>query len=152
MAQYIETASDLNVEGIDFYVKQEADGYFYSDEACTQKVNAADAVHFFGTNDIIINDNGVKSRPFALKVVEGVATLSYVVTSVVSEKLVLVAKEVVSYDEPATDEETPYTEETVVDNGGSNDTGLNNGGSSEPVPAPGPEFEQDPGPEGETGN
>ena len=39
MAQYIETASDLNVEGIDFYVKQEADGYFYSDEACTQKVN-----------------------------------------------------------------------------------------------------------------
>lgn len=141
MAQYIETASDLNVEGIDFYVKQEADGYFYSDEACTQKVNLEDAKHYFGTNDIIINDNGVKSRPFALKVVEGVATLSYVVTSVVSEELVLVAKEVVSYDEPAeNDEETPYTEETVVDNGeGGNDTGLSNpSGESEPAPAPGP--------------
>lgn len=142
MAQYIETASDLNVEGIDFFVKEEADGYFYSDEACTQKVNAADAVHFFGTNDIIINDNGVKSRPFALKVVDGVATLSYVVTSVVSEELVLVAKEVVSYDEPAeNDEATPgYTEETVVDNGeGGNNTGLSDpSGESEPAPAPGP--------------
>ena len=76
-----------------------------------------------------------------LKVVEGVATLSYVVTSVVSEELVLVAKEVVSYDEPAeNDEETPYTEETVVDNGeGGNDTGLSNpSGESEPAPAPGP--------------
>lgn len=45
--RYIQTASDKNVEGVEFYVKNVADGYLYNNADYTERVNLEDLVHAF---------------------------------------------------------------------------------------------------------
>ncbi len=101
MAQYIETETDVNVEGVEFFVKDTPDGYIYEDAACEIKANCETLKHAFNMNDIVIIDNGVACRPCNLSIEEGVATVSYFGFTEVENTLTAVPKQVVSYDEPA---------------------------------------------------
>lgn len=79
--RYIQTASDKNVEGVEFYVKNVADGYVYNNADYTERVNLEDLVHAFQMNQVVIVDNGVYCRAISLEVNEGIATLTYGVYS-----------------------------------------------------------------------
>ena len=65
MSKYIEEASDLNVEGVEFYVKDTPDGYIYFDEEFNYFVPKADLIHAFRMNDLVIIDNGVACRRYS---------------------------------------------------------------------------------------
>lgn len=82
MAQYIETATDLNVEGVEFFVKDN-DSYLYDDAEYTKKSNAENIKHEFEMNDVVIIDNNIKYRPVSLAMNEGIAYLNYVKSTVV---------------------------------------------------------------------
>lgn len=71
MAQYVEEYSDVNVEGIDFFLKEEFDGYLYKDSECINRVNSAEMIHAFEMGDIIIVDGNYKSRPYSLNTENG---------------------------------------------------------------------------------
>lgn len=79
--RYIQTASDKNVEGVEFYVKNVADGYVYNNADYTERVNLEDLVHAFQMNQVVIVDNDVYCRAISLEVNEGIATLTYGVYS-----------------------------------------------------------------------
>lgn len=110
--KYIEEASDLNVEGVEFFVKEEPDGYIYEDEACENKANCETLKHTFEMNDVVIIDNGIAYRPVSLSINEGVAILSYITVVEVEGVLTSVPKQVISYDE------SQENEEPVEDNNG----------------------------------
>ena len=78
MSKYIEEASDLNVEGVEFYVKDTPDGYIYLDEEFKFVVSKADLIHAFRMNDLVIIDNGVACRASNLIVDNNKATAQYV--------------------------------------------------------------------------
>lgn len=78
MSKYIEEASDLNVEGVEFYVKSTPDGYLYSDEEFKFLVPKADLIHAFRMNDLVIIDNGVACRASNLVIGDDKATAQYV--------------------------------------------------------------------------
>lgn len=112
MAQYVEDFNDVNVEGVEFYIKEEFDGYLYKEEACENKVNSAEMTHSFQMNDIVIVDGDYKCRPLCLgNTEEGVFVIyNKVVTSVdeqtEEETTELVPTQVLAYDEPVVEEET----------------------------------------------
>lgn len=75
-----EDESDLHVRGVKIYAKSTADGYAYSDSACTKKMKADELVNLFNTNVVNIVDGGVTYKAIKLAVASetGVATLTYV--------------------------------------------------------------------------
>lgn len=81
MSQYIETATDLNVEGVEFYVKNTPDGYIYFDEECTKRVDSKTLKHAFEMNDIVVVDNGLYCRPTCYTINKGNIVASYVTIS-----------------------------------------------------------------------
>lgn len=111
MTKYVEEYSDVNVEGIDYFVKEEFDNYLYKDSECTIKVNSAEMVHAFEMGDIMINDGIYKSRPMCLGKDEESTFVIYnkVVTSVdeqtEEETMEVVPTQVLAYDEPEETEE-----------------------------------------------
>ena len=50
--KYVEQYSDVNVEGVEFYVKAESDGYLYKEAACENKVTATELKHSFESSFI----------------------------------------------------------------------------------------------------
>ena len=92
--KYVEDYSDVNVEGVEFYVPAEADGYLYLDQECTQKVPAEKLIHTFNMNDIVIVDDGVYCRATNLSVKDRIATINYVII----DDDTIVPKSVMSYD------------------------------------------------------
>ena len=78
MSKYIEEASDLNVEGIEFYVKETPDGYVYLDEEFKYFVSKADLIHAFRMNDIVVIDNGVACRASNIIIDDDKATVQYI--------------------------------------------------------------------------
>lgn len=94
MAEYIERTSDINVEGVEFYIKETPDGYVYIDEECTIKASASVLAHAFEMNDIIIVDNDIRHRVLNMYVNNNVVTIKYVDI----ENSNVVGKEVISYD------------------------------------------------------
>ncbi len=94
MSRYVETADDVNVEGVEFYVPAEADGYIYYDAECTEKVPAEKLIHAFDMNDIVIVDNGVYCRATNLSIDGRVANINYVIV----DDDTLTPKTVMSYD------------------------------------------------------
>lgn len=102
MARYIETATDLNVEGVEFYVKETPDGFVYEDVECTKKVNTETLKHAFEMNDIVIIDNNIACRASNLEVKTDYVVVTYLLPSV-SENVVSVApKQVRSFDKVLT--------------------------------------------------
>ena len=115
--KYIEKYSDVNVEGIEFYVKEEADGYLYKEVECENKVTSAELKHAFEMNDVVIVDGDYKYRPGIFGTVENIGTIAIynkVTIEVVEEveTITLTATKVMGYDEPVEEETTE--EETEV--------------------------------------
>lgn len=103
MAQYIETATDRNVEGIEFFVSDDGN-YLYVDKDYTIKAKYEDIKHAFEMNDIVIVfNNGVDNfiRPYLLSLNEGVATIHYIVpeTNTETGNIDLIPYSAQTYDE-----------------------------------------------------
>lgn len=56
--KYVETASDLNVEGVEFYLGDPINELFgpaiYKDKEHTELATVDELVHFYNTNDLIL--------------------------------------------------------------------------------------------------
>lgn len=98
MAQYIETATDLNVEGVEFFVKDTPDGYVYNDQECLNKVDTETLKHVFEMNDIVIIDNGIACRASNLEVKTGYVIVTYLLPSVSNDTVSVTPKQVRSFD------------------------------------------------------
>jgi len=79
MNKYIEQASDINVEGIEFYVS--GDGYVYIDKEFTKKASFSLLKHSFEMNDVVIIDNDIICRPVNMDVKDDEIVLSYIFIS-----------------------------------------------------------------------
>lgn len=118
--KYVEQYSDVNVEGVEFYVKTEADGYLYKEVTCENKVTSAELKHAFEMNDVIVVDGDYKYRPEVFGTVENVGTfVIYDKVTLETDQqteavtLTLVPTQVLAYDEPVeTVEEPTETEPT----------------------------------------
>lgn len=102
MAQYIETATDLNVEGVEFFVKDTPDGYVYNDQECLNKVDTETLKHAFEMNDIVIIDNGIACRASNLEVKTGYVIVTYLLPSVSNDTVSVTPKQVRSFDKVLT--------------------------------------------------
>lgn len=102
MAQYIETATDLNVEGVEFFVKDNPDGYVYNDQECLNKVDTETLKHAFEMNDIVIIDNGIACRASNLEVKTGYVIVTYFLPSVSNNTVSVTPKQVRSFDKVLT--------------------------------------------------
>lgn len=98
MSKYIEEASDLNVEGVEFYVKETPDGFIYEDSECTKKVNTETLKHVFQMNDIVIIDNNIACRASNLEVKNGYVVVTYFVPSEIDNNISVTPKQVRSFD------------------------------------------------------
>lgn len=98
MAQYIETATDLNVEGVEFFVKNTPDGFIYEDAEFTKKVDTETLKHAFEMNDIVIIDNGIACRASNLEIKEGYVVVTYLLPSIDNDNVVITPKQVRSFD------------------------------------------------------
>lgn len=98
MNQYIETASDLNVEGIELFVKDTPDGFVYEDAEFKNKVDTETLKHAFRMNDIVIIDNDIACRASNLEVKEGYVVVTYLLPSVSDNVISVTPKQVRSFD------------------------------------------------------
>ena len=98
MAQYIETATDLNVEGVEFFVKDTPDGFIYEDAEFNKKVDTKTLKHAFEMNDIVIIDNGIACRASNLEVKTDYVVITYLLPSVDNNVVSVTPKQVRSFD------------------------------------------------------
>lgn len=73
MKQFIETASDKNVRGVEFYLKKTegvADGYLYLESECKNKADMETLMHAFEMNNAVIVDGKSLYRPIFATVAE----------------------------------------------------------------------------------
>lgn len=98
MSQYIETATDLNVEGVEFFVKNTPDGFIYDDAEFTKKTDTETLKHAFEMNNIVIIDNGIACRASNLEVKEGYVVVTYLLPSVNDNVVSVTPKQVRSFD------------------------------------------------------
>ena len=96
--KYIEEYSDVNVEGVEFFVKDEPDGYLYKEEACENRVTAEELKHSFEMNDVVIVDGDYKYRPEIFSNKENVSIAIYNKTSIESNTITLTPTKVSSFD------------------------------------------------------
>lgn len=86
MNRYVETATDLNVEGVEFFVKETDDGYLYKEESCENKVDFETLKHTFEMGDVVIVDGTAKYRPGKFEVKKDnndkdYAVVAYIITT-----------------------------------------------------------------------
>lgn len=98
MSEYIETATDVNVEGVEFYVKDTPDGYVYEDAEFTDRVRTEKLKHTFEMNDVVIIDNKIACRSTNLEVKEGYVVITYLFPSINNNVVSVTAKQVRSFD------------------------------------------------------
>ena len=107
---YVEQYSDVNVEGIEYYVKAEPDGYLYKEVACENKVTAAELKHSFEMSDVVIVDGDYKYRPEVFGVNESGTFVIY--SKVVydnEEEIGFTPTQVFGYEEVVEEETSPET-------------------------------------------
>ena len=102
MSKYIETATDLNVEGVEFYVKETPDGFVYEDAECTKKVDTETLKHAFEMNDIVIIDSNIACRASNLEVKTDHVVVTYLLPSVSDHVVSVTPKQVRSFDKVLT--------------------------------------------------
>lgn len=102
MNQYIETASDLNVEGVELFVKDTPDGFVYEDAEFKNKVDTETLKHAFEMNDIVIIDNGIACRASNLEVKTDYVIVTYLLPSVSNDTVSVTPKQVRSFDKVLT--------------------------------------------------
>ena len=84
MSEYVETASDLNVEGVEFFAKENSSN-LYKDAEYENIVDFETLKHAFEMNDVVVVDSGAKYRPAKFEVKKDnsnkdYAEISYVTT------------------------------------------------------------------------
>lgn len=102
MAQFIETETDVNVEGVEFFVKDTPDGFVYEDTEFNKKVDTETLKHAFEMNDIVIIDNGIACRASNLEVKTGYVIVTYFLPSVDNDTVSVTPKQVRSFDKVLT--------------------------------------------------
>lgn len=102
MAQFIETETDVNVEGVEFFVKDTPDGFVYEDTEFNKKVDTETLKHAFQMNDIVIIDNGIACRAFNLEVKDEYVVVTYLLPSVDDNVVSITPKQVRSFDKVLT--------------------------------------------------
>lgn len=114
MSKYVEDFSDVNVEGIEFYVKEEPDGYLYKESTFENKVSSAELKHAFEMGDLIIVDGDYKYRPEVFGEQDGDSIAVYDKASIESDILTLTPTLVSSFDpELITDVEIDASEDLL---------------------------------------
>jgi len=98
MAQFIETETDVNVEGVEFFVKDTPDGFVYEDTEFNKKVDTETLKHAFQMNDIVIIDNGIACRASNLEVKDEYVIVTYLLPSVDDNVVSITPKQVRSFD------------------------------------------------------
>lgn len=98
MSKFVEEYSDVNVEGVEFYVPQVADGFLYKDSECTEKVDGKTLEHAFEMNDVIIVDGGISYRAIGSTKADFDSVVIYYASITDSDGLAIVPKQVKSYD------------------------------------------------------
>ena len=68
--EYIEQYSDINIEGVELYVKDTADGYAYLDKDFTKKIGYKKLEHTFKMNDVVVIDHGKSCRGISMEKIE----------------------------------------------------------------------------------
>ena len=114
MSKYVEDFSDVNVEGIEFYVKEEPDGYLYKEATFENKISSAELKHTFEMGDLIIVDGNYKYRPEVFGEQDGNSIAVYDKASIESNVLTLTPTLVSSFDpELITDVEIGASEDLL---------------------------------------
>lgn len=107
--KYVEQYTDINVEGVEFYVASEPDGYLYKEAACENKVTSIELKHAFEMNDVVVVDGDYKYRPEVFGVNENGSFVIYDKVTFEDETMVLVPTQVIGYKEVTEEETTPET-------------------------------------------
>lgn len=94
---YIERDTDLNVEGVEFYVKDTSDGYAYLDSDFVKKVGFNKLKHTFEMNDVVIVDHGIRCRGIAMQISGDDAIVSYAYPGEANNALAFIPKQIRSY-------------------------------------------------------
>lgn len=114
MSQYVEDYNDINVEGIEYYVSEEFDGYLYKEATCENKVGSEEMIHEFQMNDIVIVDGNYKCRPLCLGNTDDGVFIIYNKVVVENEEMELVPTQVLAFDpELVTDIEIGASEDLL---------------------------------------
>lgn len=98
MSQYIETETDVNVEGVEFFVKDTPDGFIYEDAEFSKKVDTEILKHAFQMNDIVIVDHNIACRASNLEVKDDHVVATYLIPSVNNNVVSITPKQVRSFD------------------------------------------------------
>ena len=98
MSSYIENDTDVNVEGVELYVKDSADGYAYIDSKFSKRINSKTLKHLFEMNDIVIVDHDVRCRGIAMKLETDSIVVSYTYPVIKDNNFVLESRKINSFD------------------------------------------------------
>lgn len=114
MTKYVEEYTDVNVEGVEFYVKEESDGYLYKEDTFENRVNSLEMIHSFEMNDIVIVDGEYKCRPICLGKTDDSTFIIYNKVVESDNELELVPVQIVAFDpELITDVEISGSEDLL---------------------------------------
>ena len=97
--EYIEQYSDINVEGVELYVKDTSDGYAYLDKDFTKKISYKKLEHTFKMNDVVVIDHGKSCRGISMEKIEDDIVVSYLYPSIDNSKVIVTPKQIKSFDE-----------------------------------------------------
>lgn len=97
--EYIEQYSDINVEGVELYVKDTPDGYAYLDKDFTKKISYKKLEHTFKMNDVVVIDHGKSCRGISMEKVEDDIVVSYLYPSIDDNTAIVTPKQIKSFKE-----------------------------------------------------
>ena len=100
MATFVEDAKDVNVEGIEFYIKDD-DTKLYIDPEYTKKATLKEIVHAFDMGDIIVVDGDNRARAIncSLSTDGSTAIISYIVSILDDDTYTNTCKQANSFDQ-----------------------------------------------------
>lgn len=97
--KYTEQYSDINIEGVELYVKDNADGYAYLDKDFINKISYKKLEHTFKMNDVVVIDHGKSCRGISMEKVEDDIVVSYLYPSVDNNTVIVTPKQIKSFEE-----------------------------------------------------
>lgn len=103
MTTFVEDARDVNVEGIEFYIKSAEDSTLYTDSECTKKATLDEIEHAFNMGDIIIvyGDNRSRAVNCSKSTIDGAqyAIITYITSEIEDDTWVNIFKQANSFDQ-----------------------------------------------------
>lgn len=99
MSSYIERDVDVNVEGVEFFVKDTPDGYAYTDKDFVNKASYKNLEHIFKMNDVVVIDHDKACRGIAMEKIDDDIVVSYLYPTIDNNSVVVTPKQIKSYEE-----------------------------------------------------